>query len=88
MVLVPEPENDSSAYEAAAADAYYDNNLVFDPNMYENAAIEDVTNFYDDNKESPFYSCPLNNQQSVKIQAMPIRKVQTVSATINDKIDV
>ena len=88
VVLVPEPENDSSAYEAAAADAYYDNNIVFDSHMYENAAIEDVTNFYDDNKESPFYSCPLNNQQSVKIQAMPIRKVQTVSATINDKIDV
>ena len=52
--------------------------------------MEDVTNADDNlNKESYFYSCVSNSSPNlVKFQALPIRKVQTLSASINGQNEI
>ena len=73
VVLVPENENDE----------YY-NDEIFSSQFYDEAQIEDIT--YDDNidnKESSYYSHVIPPNDPVKIQALPVRKVQTMSAKVN-----
>ena len=91
VVLVPEPEDNfagAAGPEAASTDAYYEQNMVFDANPYEGAALEDVTHFYDANKDTEYYSCPTNFPTNVKVQQMSIRRVQTLSAKINGQNEV
>ena len=74
VVLVPEEENVSN-------DDYYEQNEAFSQ-FYHDASIEDVTDAYD-NKDSLQY--PYSSSiQTVNFNALPIRKVQTISAKIND----
>ena len=73
VVLVPEDDNGG-----------YFNDEVFSSQFYDEAQIEDIT--YDDNidnKESSNYSRVLPLDNPVKIQALPVRKVQTMSAKVN-----
>ena len=59
---------------------YYDQNDVFESQFY-SATLEEVTND-DENKDSFYYPNVFNLNQFC-IQALPIRKVQTLSAIIN-----
>ena len=78
VVLVP----DNTTEDADVADAnYYDQNDMFESQFYEATTLEDVTN-YDDNKDSFNYP-DVFNCNSVKVQALAIRKVQTLTVTIN-----
>ena len=85
VVLVP--EDNSHGYEVDATESYYNQEQFFNPDAYENGDFEDVTHVYD-NKDTPFYSCPLNSNQNFKVQAMTIRKVQTLSVKVNDENEV
>ena len=72
VVLVPEEE----------CQDYY-NDQVFSSQFYDEANIEDVTYADNSNKESEFYpSIPFSNE--IKINALPVRKVQTLSTKVND----
>ena len=74
VVLVPEGETVTN-------DEYYEQNETFSQ-FYNDASIEDITDTYE-NKDSLQYSCS-PSIQSVNFNALPIRKVQTISAKIND----
>ena len=82
VVLIPENVE-------ATEENYYDQ-PVFDSQFYDEATLEDVTNADDNlNKESYFYSCVSNSSPNlVKFQALPIRKVQTLSASINGQNEI
>ena len=86
VVLVP--DNSGAGDEVNVAETiYYDQNDVFDPqSQYYEASLEDVTN-NDENKESFYYS-PVFNSNHVKFQALSIRKVQTLTVTINGNYEV
>jgi len=72
VVLVPEEE----------CQDYY-NDQVFSSQFYDEANIEDVTYADNSNKESEFYpSIPFSNE--IKINALPVRKVQTLSTKVNN----
>ena len=81
VVLVPENVE-------VPEESYYDQ-PVFDSQFYDEATLEDVTNV-DDNKDSNYYSCisHLDSKNPIKIEALPIRKVQTISATINGQNEI
>ena len=81
VVLVPENVE-------VPEESYYDQ-PVFDSQFYDEATLEDVTNV-DDNKDSNYYSCisHLDSKNPIKIEALPICKVQTISATINGQNEI
>ena len=84
VVLVPDAN-----FTDAPQESYYDeHNQIFDANYYEQAVVEDVTN--DElvsNKDYEYYQCipdSLSSHQTpVKFQALPIRKVQTLTVDIH-----
>ena len=84
VVLVPEEQS-----QAPSSDVYYEQNAFYP------MSLEDVTGYddanYDDNKEHEcypmFYNSLSCNETEVKFQALPIRKVQTISVKINQSID-
>ena len=89
VVLVPEDQSQSNATAAVpASDEYYEQD-VFNPSSFYHVSMEDAT-YYDDNfanKEYEYYSHLSQPTNGVKIQALPIRKVQTLSVKINDSLD-
>ena len=87
VVYVPETEEQSEA----ATEEYYGDQFAHMAQFYPEASIEEV--FYNEdseNKSSYPYVKPFIDQSqptNVAIQALPVRKVQTVSANINNKIE-
>ena len=85
VVLVPEAQD-----QPPDSDSYYENS-VFESTFYP-ASVEDVTEYANfDNKESEYYPESFQSlsgsENDVRIQAMPIRRVQTISVKINDNLD-
>ena len=79
VVLIPNED------QGQTSEDYYDHEAF--QNQFYDANFEDVTDDYD-NKDSAFYSCSSPNFQSISssqvhCNALPIRKVQTISAKIN-----
>ena len=85
VVYVPETEDQSEA----ATEEYYGEQFAHIPQFYPEASIEEI--FYNEdseNKSSSSYVKPfINEPTNVAIQALPVRKVQTVSANINNKVE-
>ena len=81
VVIVPEQDNFENP-----------ENVYFSDESTFNANFEDITLYdYDnENKDTEFYCSPSTFQslahKIVNFKALPIRKVQTISASINDKI--
>ena len=88
VVLVPEAQDQ---YQHPNSDLYYEQNPVFESSFYP-ASIEEVTDYDDNVNKEPeyypqFYQSLSYGDKEIKFQALPIRKVQTISVKINDSID-
>ena len=87
VVYVPETEDQSEA----ATSEYYGEQFAHIPQFYPEASIEEI--FYNEDPENKSYNSyvkPLIDDSlptKIAFQALPVRKVQTVSATINNKIE-
>ena len=83
VILVPESQS--------SAEEYFDQTDVFSNQFYDDTAIEEI-NDNDANKDSSYYSPCFQsiscNSNQVQVNALPIRKVQTISVNINDVNEV
>ena len=86
VVLVPEEQPPAPVSD----DSYYEQHEVFDNQFYP-ASLEDVTQYDNENKEYEYYPQSYNSlscvEKEVRFQALPIRRVQTISVKINDNVD-